>query len=247
MAIETKLLHDPNLFKAGDLVRIARAVSKAEGWNESWGGSAMDRTVGLSGKVLRVSPSGYEVLCEGSRDSWYYPSCALESIAQLVPPGAKHNPTVFRKGDRVRVYRKPGNIAGEVSGCSNNWVVGMDSTLGKEGTIESTDNTVGYRISGMGYYYPSPCLELVSGAVPVTVVDSTGMPVVDSSGMPVVTKKKRVRVKAGPWDAAPCTHLRFMVLCFFRDKLALVKSKDGPTSFDVACSRCSTRMTLNAK
>jgi hypothetical protein len=239
MAIEVKLTHDPTLFKAGDLVRIARAVTKAEGWNESWGGAAMDKTVGKFGKVLRLAPSGYEVLCDGSADSWYYPSCALESAAQLAPPEAKHSATAFRVGELVRVYRKPANPNGLVNGCTNQWVVGMDACIGKQAKISSSNGASGYLLEGGGYYFASVCLELVSGAIPVTVVDA--------NGKPVVTKKKRVRVKAGPWDAAPCPHLRFMVLCFFRDKLALVKSKDGPTSFDVACSRCGTRMTLNAK
>ena len=76
-------------------------------------------------------------------------------------------------------------------------------------------------------------------------------------------KKKRVRVGAGPWDAAPCTHLRWHLMGFFREKLAFKKTKtmvkaplpDGTVvdveadiaSVQVVCTKCGTSMTLNAK
>ena len=66
--------------------------------------------------------------------------------------------------------------------------------------------------------------------------------------------KKRIRVGPGPWDKAPCTHLRWHLMGFFREKLALVKSTvivDGKeltvAEVDVECAKCKTKMTLQAK
>ena len=71
--------------------------------------------------------------------------------------------------------------------------------------------------------------------------------------------KKRVRVGPGPWDDAPCTHLRWHLMGFFREKLALVKTTiaiaraDGGvdridvTTINVRCTKCNTEMALQAK
>ena len=73
-------------------------------------------------------------------------------------------------------------------------------------------------------------------------------------------KKKRVRIPpVGPWDSAPCSHLRWHLLGFFRYKLALVKTvvRTKTTAgaevevelgqVDIACKKCNTKMTLLAK
>ena len=70
----------------------------------------------------------------------------------------------------------------------------------------------------------------------------------------VSKKKTRKRVGPGPWDNAPCTHLRWQLMGFFREKLAIVKTtiKVGDVDvavdkIDVACTKCGTKMTLQAK
>lgn len=67
-------------------------------------------------------------------------------------------------------------------------------------------------------------------------------------------KKRRVRVGPGPWDAAPCTHLRWHLMGFFREKLALVQKvvtagqiTVNVTTINVRCTKCNTEMTLQAK
>ena len=69
------------------------------------------------------------------------------------------------------------------------------------------------------------------------------------------TPKKRVRVGAGPWDAAPCIHLRWQLVVFFRAKLALRVTEvqlPGAGSIKVAtctmyCKKCDKSMTMQAE
>jgi hypothetical protein len=63
-------------FKVGDRVRIARKVTEQPGWTNSWMSPEMDRVIGASGVIERISDYGVEVL--GTQYMW--PSDSLEHV-----------------------------------------------------------------------------------------------------------------------------------------------------------------------
>lgn len=156
-----------------------------------------------------------------------------------------HSPTAFKKGDKVRVARK----IVEAKGWKDEWAETMDSSVGLSGEVTTEANGFKVKLSdGAAWYYPSCALEFERGDV------TTATPAVKPA------KKKRVRVQPdGPWDAAPCTHLRWQLMGFFREKLAFVNATttvtlpDGSkievpfTQVEVACTKCNTKMTMRAK
>lgn len=64
----------PREFKVGDRVRIARKVTEQPRWKNSWVSPEMDRAIGASGVIERISDYGVEVL--GVQYKW--PSSSLE-------------------------------------------------------------------------------------------------------------------------------------------------------------------------
>ena len=150
---------------------------------------------------------------------------------------------MFFKGQRVLIlkYTKPSNWGAEFNEQ-------MRALIGRIGVVTATSLANGYQVQvdgGANWWYPSTSLELEGSPRPTLV--------------PQTKKKRRVRVGPGPWDEAPCSHLRWTLMGFFRDKLVLVKTlvrttdtsgKDVEvelTQMDVACKKCNTRMTLRAK
>lgn len=152
----------------------------------------------------------------------------------------------FKKNDKVLVYRKH-----EPSEWKTRWIGDMDAWVGKMAIIKEVSESFGYRLSGYGedadmgvsiFWFPNTCLKRMEEAI-----------------METKPKKRRVRVGPGPWDAAPCPHLRWNLMGFFREKLALVKTKvrmddtsGNPVEVEVkqveiACAKCGTKMTLQAK
>ena len=145
-----------------------------------------------------------------------------------------HIPGMFKKGDMVIVTRKVGSAIGWVgtwnsSGC-------MDVTVGIIGVVIEDAGIQGFRckVAGAEWYYPSCALRRTQPG------DTVAPP-------PPAQKKKRVRVGPGPWDQAPCAHLRWHLMGFFRSALAIVKTEGGPTEVKVRCTKCGTEMTLQAK
>ena len=112
-------------------------------------------------------------------------------------------------------------------------------------------------LKGENYWFPEAALTAASKVDVNPLVPQTKPATAKKN------KKKRIRVGPGPWDAAPCTHLRWHLMGFFREKLAFKKTKtmvkaplpDGTVvdveadiaSVQVVCTKCGTSMTLNAK
>jgi hypothetical protein len=156
-----------------------------------------------------------------------------------------HDTTLFRVGDTVTIHSK----VEKAHGWTDIWEPTlMDKYVGQVGTVvvsaRSADS--GYKVQFADktvFYFPSPAL--VTGSTTTSVT-------------PVKAKRRR-RIGAGPWDAAPCTHLRWNLMGFFRERLALAKAtvevtlKDGTkesveiAAMDVVCTKCNLKMTLQAK
>jgi hypothetical protein len=183
-----------------------------------------------------------------------------------------HIPNLFKVDDIVRVV----GIVPKATGWDESWVPSMDKMVGRSGKVIAVTKA-GYKvvIDNAYYFYPSPAIEKVAQALTLDeIVDMTtkktemavklaevvGGTLVGSDPTKTDLKpKKRTRIKAGPWDAAPCTHLRWNLMGFFREKLAIMKTStkvtltDGTTQdipldkVDISCTRCGTKMTLRAK
>ena len=168
----------------------------------------------------------------------------------------------FKPGDKVLIKRR----VGEATGWTDIWSSDMDTYIGQIGTVGGIMQAKDYGFpvvvpGGVSYNYPSCSLELVvPTSAPAPADPAAQAPAAAVPAPTPVTKKRRIsKLRAGPWDVAPCTHLRWNLMGFFRERLALVKSKmtvtlaDGTTQevemaqVDVTCTKCHTKMTLQAK
>lgn len=156
-----------------------------------------------------------------------------------------HDPKAFKVGSQVRVTMR----VESAKGWADSWGGReMDSTVGKVGVVRSVTD-MGFEVGFAGlqdaWFYPSCALEysLTEKTPEEKLVEK-----LDDKAAAKKVKRTRV-VKPGPWDSAPCTHLRFMLMGFFRDKLALANSSDpaGVAAVDVVCSKCNQRMTMRTK
>lgn len=156
-----------------------------------------------------------------------------------------HNESAFRIGQRVTIVQK----VPEAKSWNDKWNDAMmDSTLGKDGAVISATPTGGFQVkldnSREAYWYPSCALAPGAGAV---------LKVKKASG------PRRVRVTDGPWNAAPCPHLRWHLMGFFREKLILERTGFTYTNANgvsvggskvaevtVECPKCSKKMFLKA-
>jgi len=156
----------------------------------------------------------------------------------------KHEVGLYKVGDTVTVLVK----LEKVDGWTDIWEPSlMDKYVGQQGTVvpstRSADSGYKVKFADNGqFYFPSPSLTNGTAVTPA----------------PVKPKRRR-RIGAGPWDAAPCTHLRWNLMGFFRERLALAKAtvnvtlKDGTqvavevAAMDVVCTKCNLKMTLQAK
>lgn len=144
------------------------------------------------------------------------PGGLVDSPPVVAPDAAKteFHRNKFKVGYRVKVIRKS-----EPPGFQGSWVDSMDETVGHYGTIVAQERALG------GYV--------------VQLEDNFGQWMYPSTSLRKATKR-RVRVGPGPWNAAPCSHLRWNLMAFFRDKLSL--SNDTT----VTCNKCGTSMELHA-
>ena len=135
----------------------------------------------------------------------------------------EHDPKAFKIGDKVVVKKNPHK---KVAGWSSNWNSDMDSKTGMTGVILNHTPDSGFIVTMLKdrrtFGFPSCALALVR-------------------------KKKRVRVGPGPWDEAPCPHLRWNLMAFFREKLSIVKKDGESATCTVRCEKCQTEMVLQAK
>lgn len=172
----------------------------------------------------------------------------------------------FSLNEQVEVTHKA-----DCDAWHDHWVEPMDKTIGQVGHIIAIDE-YGIRVDfgGTNWVYP-PCA-LKSAAAPAAApaapaqATSPAAPASPASApaatpAPAKPKAKRRRIGPGPWDQAPCTHLRWNLMGFFRERLALVKAKVkvpnplDPTqsvevevaAAEVVCTKCGTKMTLQGK
>lgn len=172
-------------------------------------------------------------------------------------PNPRHDPNAYKVGDRVGIMEK----FQQAPGWSDSWNPRMDKYLGKSGIVIRADSTQGVQVrteDGQQFWYPS--CSLVGEARPKAnlIVPRTGVIVANGdmgTAPPAAPRKKRVRVGAGPWDNAPCAHLRWHLMGIFREKLSLVKTSvvvaGEPLGYvaevEVTCPKCQKTMTLQAK
>ena len=218
-------------FQAGDEVWVAYNVNGQPGWTSTLN-SNMAKAQGKSFKVVSAGGMGYGLDTGGKfgmGQNYYFAEAALVKV----------NLAAFEVGASVLIMADPEGWSGEVVGMTplvrTNAVI--LELLGPEKYVEGTGPVA--RLSN-GFSWPLYALQVVKGG---TMVDKPA----DVAATTPVKKKKRVRVGEGPWDAAPCTHLRWHLMGFFREKLALVKSEGGPSEVRVKCTKCNCEMTLQAK
>ena len=221
---------DLTKFKVGDKVWVAREVLDQPGWPASWV-DGMNPSIGRLFRISQVESDGYNLSDKaGKSDGYAYPDAALML-----------NNKDLKVGDMVLVTMDPVGWEGHVNA--------MLPFIGA--TKKITEIKGSYVRLDDAWNYPPYALRLVS---------RNGVDVAAQVPQTSPTKKaKRVRVVPGPWDSAPCTHLRWHLMGFFREKLALRKTKvkailkDGTetevelASVEVVCTKCNKSMTLNAK
>jgi hypothetical protein len=165
-----------------------------------------------------------------------------------------HIPTALVVGDQVVITER----VEEANGWAEQWNTAMDRYVGGNGIVVRAEPTQGFQVrtsDQQQFWYPSCALQLTA-RLKTPLLTRRGLPVTSNSemaGAPLETRlvlrtpaKKRVRVGAGPWDKAPCPHLRWHLMGFFREKLALVKS-NNVAEVEVTCTKCKATMTLQAK
>lgn len=176
---------------------------------------------------------------------------------------AVHIPSAFKIGDSVRISSK----ITEANSWDEKWDGRMDRYVGQAGVVLRSDPTQGFQVrtsDGEQFWYPSPALQLL-GRQAQALLTRPGAPRQTNAEMSLAPaasqtpKKKRVRVGKGPWDSAPCPHLRWHLMGFFREKLAFSPSKVtlknsagadvevNIAEVDVTCTKCRVKMTLQAK
>lgn len=171
-----------------------------------------------------------------------------------------HVPTAFKTGDRVRVVsdvRSAHAWYGEP--------VDLSYVMGQVKQVKQVDPMLGFFIGDKqgAAWVPSPALELV-GPEATTVVEVpaptsvTSAPVLKPARAAVATKKPRT-TKAGPWDVAPCPHLKWHMMGFFKERLKLSVTKvtsstgmaaviaDGAEAeLTFCCSKCTKTIVMTA-
>lgn len=132
-----------------------------------------------------------------------------------MPVDLWNRPFQFRVGERVKVIHK----AAQARAWNSKWMKQMDSSIGCTSPVIQVDRHSGYLLEN-GFWFPSCSLESLD-ARPVAK-----------------PKKKRVRVGPGPWDAAPCKHLRWNLMGFYRSSLLVA------TPLTITCKRCNVETTI---
>lgn len=197
-----------------------------------------------------------------------------------------HIPTAFKAGDKVKIVRKTERANAWFSEWTPgmNGMVGLDQQR-----VVQVDPLFGVYIgpskggAGPVAWFPSCALELAAPAGPIIIAvqsaeglsaliggrrkrtkeeiaDDFAKQGLQSDGTPPapVTKKPRA-IKAGPWDAAPCTHLRWHMMGFYNEKLRLTVTKvktstgmdlgeevGGEANLTFACTKCDKSVVMVA-
>ena len=240
--------------KAGAKVRILSKDYAPAQWGDVWT-DEMTRWVGSFKTVdgFNSTRNTYVILGLNFPRECLVPVTEEEAAMEIVKNVEdRMNKGLFNVGDEVVVTR----IVLEQKGWGASWNPKMNFAVGKKCKIVSKDNNSGFGLNtgelgepfskGEAYWFPEAALTAASKVDVNPLVPQT---------KPATAKKKRIRVGPGPWDAAPCTHLRWHLMGFFREKLAIKKTKavlkDGTevelASIKVCCTKCNTEMTLNAK
>lgn len=250
------------VFAEGDKVRIACNPVGWVGWVAQMAGLVGSRAVVIL--VRRESLAldnglSYPPYALSSLDPKEDLSMSDRKATQETELGA-HDPRKFPVGSKVRIFRE----VLKQEGWNNSWNIGpggMSELVGdgKVYEIIESGDASGYRLKDAAFRWPSGALQWADLSKQAAEVGAKVTLVIEKGGK----KKRRVRVGPGPWDAAPCTHLRWHLMGFFREKLAFKKTKtmvkaplpDGTVvdveadiaSVQVVCTKCGTSMTLNAK
>ena len=226
--------HDINKYKPGQKVWVAYNVGAQPGWENQ----LADKMFSARGKKFKVESCNAVgiALTAIAKDDDKYRQFRFAEAALL--PDAE-----FKVGDTVDVTMMPLGWVGCMDALRQFVGTQHKVTANKDDDIKLDEQ----------WNFPPYALQKVGvdeGPVPVEVAAQT-------------KKRRRVRVGAGPWDQAPCTHLRWHLMGFFREKLAFKKTRtkvkvalaDGTlveaeaevASVEVVCTKCNKTMTLNAK
>lgn len=160
-----------------------------------------------------------------------------------------HVPSRFKKGQRVVVVSKTPNALAWYA----LWTPAMSKLVeqGFSGVVQYTDPIMGVAMGGV--YWPSCALELVKPE-PVTLPTDVPAKQAGSGSRPARAPKPRTKSsEPKPWDSAPCTHLRWHLMGFMKEKLTMKITKysgenleppKGVAELTFACVKCDTRMTM---
>lgn len=169
-----------------------------------------------------------------------------------------HVPTAFKVGDRVRLVRQ----VKAAHAWYNEAEVDLSQLIGQVKQVKQADPMAGFLIgdkSGVAWV-PSPALELV-GPESSTVIEvpaPTSTPVQVKPATAARAPKTRT-TKAGPWDMAPCPHLKWHMMGFFKEQLKLSVTKvktdagqdlgeglTGEAELTFCCSKCTKTIVMTA-
>ena len=164
-----------------------------------------------------------------------------------------HYPAAFRIGQRVKVVKK-------VS-AAHTWYgewTNQNQMVGKAFTVKQLDTMLGFFVADKTWaaWMPSSALELVGLETTIEVPATSEATSKKTPARAAVGKKVRVQ-KPGPWDAAPCTHLKWHLMGFFKEKLRMsvtrvdtgdgtIPSGLGEVDVQFACTKCGTSIKMKA-
>lgn len=165
-----------------------------------------------------------------------------------------HMPKSFVKGQRVKVD----HIVKEALAWHCSYNDGMDKLVGEVGTVLGDDDLMGIHLNftsiSVAWWFPSCALALVQEEAVQTPVLPAQKPVSQKKAKPRTTPSKQ------PWDTAPCTHLRWHLMGFLKEKLTIrisqvyrdgnmqeaTRQKDA-AMVEFACVKCNTKMSMLAE
>ena len=161
--------NNPNGLKRGDRVKVIRAAKSNEsGWRNDWV-PEMDKSIGKIGTVLTIEKNNLGIVVEiDDMENFTYPPFVLGEAEEKTEDNRyKMNPNGLKKGDYVKILRKP---IFKDNKWENNWGDGivwrdeMDLAIGRIGEITSINSQgINVHIAGISldYNYPSFILEKI--------------------------------------------------------------------------------------
>ena len=167
-----------------------------------------------------------------------------------------HVPTAFKVGDRVR-------LVSNVKAAHAWYGEPAPLTLGVVHKVKQVDAMAGFLLGDKTTsvaWVPSPALELVGpdSTVLVEVPAATSTPAATKPATATRAVKTRT-TKPGPWDVAPCPHLKWHMMGFFKEQLKLSVTKvktdagqdlgeglTGEAELTFCCSKCTKTIVMTA-